>query len=113
MTEKDELVEVVAEMLRRQGVDEVRAVGTANRVIASIRPTIVEEVLREMLEPSEAVQYAGLKALDEGGLADCNCDQKDVWDAMLRAYAKSHGLDLTQDGDKWLIRGSRGPLREN
>lgn len=39
--------------------------------------------------PDKEMQHAGLKALDQGGLADCDCDQVEVWKAMM-AVAPTH-----------------------
>jgi len=45
--------------------------------------------LEALRDPTLDMQHAGLKALDEGGLADCNCNQLDVWQAMIDAALAS------------------------
>ena len=50
-------------------------------------------VFASLREPSEDVQHAGLKALSEGGLGDCDCHQLEVWQAMLNQWAKEQGVE--------------------
>ena len=62
--------------------------------IEAARPFIERAMLREMMEPNEAMLSEGMLAWVENQDKPGDVENAAIWKAMLQAFAKSHNTDL-------------------
>ncbi|MBA3752931.1 MAG: hypothetical protein H0X01_02035 [Nitrospira sp.] len=78
-------------------------------MINDIPKAVTERILRALMESSEAVTGAGAGAIVDGGSADfagntislrlTAFEARTVFQTMIRAFAKEHGIELGEGKD--------------